>query len=414
MSEAPAGWTRATLGEVATVGSGGTPDRTQPRFWGGPIPWVTTGEIQFNTITETGESITPEGLGNSAAKVFPAGTLLMAMYGQGRTRGQVARLGIAAATNQACAAIRPRASCHPEYLFQYLAAQYPRIRELGNSGTQQNLNAGLIRGIVLPLPPLREQARIARMALDWDAAIATTERLLANSRRQKQDLMLVLLGGRRHLPGGRGPWTHVDFDAVFERITRKNTRDDRNVLTISAQHGLVSQLDYFSKNVASDDLRHYTPLSTGDFAYNKSSSSGYPVGAIKPLLAYDSGVVSSLYICFRSRPGVEVDTDFYRLYFEAGMLNDAITGIAQEGARSHGLLNISVRDFFKLPLHLPPLDVQRRVAAILRVAEAEERSIGNQREALLTEKRALMRDLFSGRRRVKLPPLGAAMATDAA
>ena len=208
--------------------------------------------------------------------------------------------------------------------------------------------------MVLPLPPLREQERIARMALDWDAAIDTTGRLLANSRRQKQDLMLVLLGGRRQLPGGQGPWTHVDFDAVFERITRKNTRDDRNVLTISAQHGLVSQLDYFSKTVASEDLRHYTPLSTGDFAYNKSSSSGYPVGAIKPLLAYDSGVVSSLYICFRSRPGVEVDTDFYRLYFEAGMLNDAITGIAQEGARSHGLLNISVRDFFKLPLHLPP------------------------------------------------------------
>lgn len=413
MSELPAGWARATLGEVAAVASGGTPDRTQPRFWGGDIPWVTTGEIRFDTITDSAEKITPEGLENSAARVFAAGTLLMAMYGQGRTRGQVARLGIAAATNQACAAIQPLAHCHPEYLFQYLAANYPRIRELGNAGTQQNLNAGLIRGIVLPLPPLREQERIARMALDWDAAIDTTGRLLANSRRQKQDLMLVLLGGRRHVPGGQGPWTHVDFDAVFERITRKNTRDERNVLTISAQHGLVSQLEYFSKSVASEDLRSYTPLTTGDFAYNKSSSSGYPVGAIKPLLAYDSGVVSSLYICFRSRPGVEVDTDFYRLYFEAGMLNDAITGIAQEGARSHGLLNISVRDFFKLPLHLPPLDVQRHVAAILRVAEAEERAIVAQRDALLSEKRALMRDLFGGRRRVRPPRSDQAAPADA-
>ena len=83
------------------------------------------------------------------------------------------------------------------------------------------------------LAALREQARIARMALDWDAAIATTERLLANSRRQKQDLMLVLLGGRRQLPGGQGPWTHVDFDAVFERIARRQ-HEHRDRLPLGA------------------------------------------------------------------------------------------------------------------------------------------------------------------------------------
>lgn len=121
-------------------------------------------------------------------------------------------------------------------------------------------------------------------------------------------------------------------------------------------------------------------------------------------MAYDSGVVSGLYICFRRRPGAEVDNDFYRLYFEAGMLNEAITGIAQEGARNHGLLNVSLKDFFKLPLHLPPLDVQRRIAAILRGAEAEEYSIAAQIEALRLEKRALLGELFSGRRRVRLPP----------
>ncbi|NCT98160.1 MAG: restriction endonuclease subunit S [Comamonadaceae bacterium] len=404
MTELPTGWTRATLGDIARIGSGGTPDRSRPGYWGGDIPWVTTGEIQFNTITATAEKITPQGMRHSSARLFPAGTVLMAMYGQGRTRGQVARLGLAATTNQACAAIQVHAEHDPDYVYQFLAAHYAEIRELGNAGAQQNLNAGLIRSIPLPLPPRREQARIARMAGDWDRAIATTERLLDNSRRQKRDLMHVLLSNRRSVVNARAHWAQVDFDAVFERITRKNTDGDSNVLTISAQHGLVSQREFFNKNVASDDLSRYTRLAPGDFAYNRSASCGYPVGAIKPLVAYDSGVVSGLYICFRQRPGAEVDNDFYRLYFEAGMLNEAITGIAQEGARNHGLLNVSLKDFFKLPLHLPPLDVQRRIAAILRGAEAEEYSIAAQIEALRLEKRALLGELFSGRRRVRLPP----------
>ncbi|NIM40264.1 MAG: restriction endonuclease subunit S [Hydrogenophaga sp.] len=401
MSELPAGWIRAPLGEIAHISSGGTPNRTRASYWGGDIPWVTTGEIRFNTITDTAEKLTPEGLRQSAAKLFPAGTLLMAMYGQGKTRGQVARLGIEATTNQACAAIQLRSGTDPDYVYQFLANSYTALRELGNAGSQQNLNAGIIRNISVPLPPLHEQTRIARIAGVWDRAIDTTGRLLDNSRHQKRHLMHLLLSRRRSVVNARAHWAQVDFDTVFERITNKNTDGDRNVLTISAQHGLVSQRDYFSRHVASDDLSGYTRLTTGDFAYNRSSSSGYPVGAIKPLVAYDSGVVSGLYICFRQKPGVEVDNDFYRLYFEAGMLNEAITSIAQEGARNHGLLNVSLKDFFKLPLCLPPLDVQRRIAAILRVAEAEERVIVAQRETLREEKRALMRDLLSGRRRVR-------------
>ena len=101
----PDGWHRSTLGEIARISSGGTPDRAEPSYWGGDVPWVTTGEIRFNTITDTFEKITPAGLKNSSAKLFPPGTLLMAMYGQGKTRGQVAKLAIEAATNQACAAI---------------------------------------------------------------------------------------------------------------------------------------------------------------------------------------------------------------------------------------------------------------------------------------------------------------------
>jgi type I restriction enzyme, S subunit len=399
----PEGWKRVALGEIAQITSGGTPDRSESRYWGGDIPWVTTGEIQFNTITDTAETITTEGLKNSSAKLFPPGTLLMAMYGQGKTRGQVAKLGIEATTNQACAAIQVGADCELEYVYQFLASHYEAIRELGNAGTQQNLNSGLIKGISLPLPPKRAQMRIATMARAWDAAITTSEKLLANSRRQKQDLMRGLLSGHRGFGASRAQWLYVVFDEVFERITRKNPVGSQNVLTISGQHGLISQREFFNKSVASDNLQGYTLIERGDFAYNKSYSTGYPVGAIKPLRAYDMGVVSSLYICFRIKPGIKGDADFYRHYFEAGMLNDEIAGIAQEGARNHGLLNVSVKDFFKLRLRVPPIEEQRRIATVLNVAEAEETCIEKQLAKLKEEKRALMADLLTGKRRVCLP-----------
>ena len=214
--------------------------------------------------------------------------------------------------------------------------------------------------------------------------------------------MWGLLSGKRRFDFPTGAWQYVDFDQVFERITRKNSVSNDNVLTISGQHGLISQRDYFNKSVASANLSGYTLLERGDFAYNKSYSAGYPMGAIKPLLAYDAGVVSSLYLCFRLRSDVDANLDFFRHYFEAGLLNEEISGIAQEGARNHGLLNVSVTDFFKLRLHIPPAPVQRKVAEVINVAEAEERLFERELTRLQTEKRALMQQLLTGKRRVRL------------
>ncbi|MFZ5550402.1 MAG: restriction endonuclease subunit S [Pseudomonadota bacterium] len=399
----PEGWHRSTLGEIARITSGGTPDRGKPDYWGGDIPWVTTGEIQFNTITNTAEKITPAGLKNSSAKLFPPGTLLMAMYGQGKTRGQVAKLGIEATTNQNSAAILLNDGHDPDFYFHFLSSQYEDIRDFGHSGGISHLNAGLLKQIAVPVAPIHEQRRIAQILSTWDQAIATAEGLVANSQRRTRDLLTSLLSGHRRFPGMLDKWRHVDFDAIFQRVIRKNTTRNTNVLTISAEHGLISQRDYFNKSVASANLSGYTLLHRHDFAYNKSYSAGYPMGAIKPLMAYDAGVVSSLYLCFRLREDVDADFDFFRHYFEAGLLNQEIEGIAQEGARSHGLLNVSVVDFFKLQLHIPGAPEQRRIAEVINVAKAEEGLLAAQLQALRHEKAALMSQLLTGKRRVKLP-----------
>lgn len=293
----------------------------------------------------------------------------------------------------------------PEYLAQLTNSEHGRRQVFsGQSGlAQKHLNVSSYSKMTFALPQVHEQRRIVEILSTWDQAIATAERLLANSQRCTRDLMASMLSGRRRFPGFSDKWRYVDFDTVFERVTRKNSTQNTNVLTISGEHGLISQRDYFNKSVASANLSGYTLLYRHDFAYNKSYSAGYPMGAIKPLLAYDAGVVSSLYLCFKLRDEVDADFDFFRHYFEAGLLNQEIEGIAQEGARNHGLLNVSVTDFFKLQLHIPTAPEQRRIAEVINVARAEEVRLQAQAHALRQEKAALMSQLLTGKRRVKLP-----------
>ena len=155
----PESWELVSIGAHHSVVSGGTPSRGNPAFWsGGTIPWVKTTEVDYCVITETEEHITPLGLESSAAKMLPAGTLLMAMYGQGITRGKVAILGIEAACNQACAAILPKdGTVLPRYLYHFLTWRYDAIRSLAHGGQQQNLNLEIVRELPLTFPQSQDE-----------------------------------------------------------------------------------------------------------------------------------------------------------------------------------------------------------------------------------------------------------------
>lgn len=156
----PHHWEVDRLGTHHSVASGGTPSRGNPVFWtGGTIPWAKTTEVNYCVIGQTGEHITAEGLASSAAKLLPTGTILLAMYGQGVTRGRVAILGIEAACNQACAAITPKDdTVAPKFLYHFLAWRYEAIRELAHGGQQQNLNLDIVRdlNIAYPADPIEQ------------------------------------------------------------------------------------------------------------------------------------------------------------------------------------------------------------------------------------------------------------------
>src|SRR5690606_17078293 len=159
---------------------------------------------------------------------------------------------------------------------------------------------------------------------------------------------------KRAFAGQPSDWPRYELHQVAERVTTRNASRNNNVLTISAQHGLVSQSEFFNRRVASADLRNYYLIERGDFAYNKSYSSGYPFGVMRRLERYGVGVVSPLYICFR--PDSErTDSNFLAHYFEAGILEEGLGLVAKEGIRNHGLLNVAVGDFFGLQIAVPPL-----------------------------------------------------------
>ena len=164
-------WTVEALGCISKISSGGTPSRGKKEYWNGKIPWVTTSLIDSNIIQKVEEYITEEGLKNSSAKLFPKNTILMAMYGQGKTRGKVAILDFSATTNQACAAIIPNEDIEFNFLFQNLCDRYDEIRGMSNSGSQENLSSGLIKEIIVSFPSFKEQTKISKFLSAIDQKI---------------------------------------------------------------------------------------------------------------------------------------------------------------------------------------------------------------------------------------------------
>ena len=154
----------------------------------------------------------------------------------------------------------------------------------------------------------------------------------------------------------------------MDRVTRKNLKNESNLpLTISAQYGLINQNEFFNKQIASQDLSNYILIKKGEFAYNKSYSSEYPWGTVKRLNNYDKGVISSLYICFS--PKSIVNSDFLVHYFESSKWYNEISNIAGEGARNHGLLNMSVADYFQTTHRFPSSREQQKIATFLNLID---------------------------------------------
>ncbi len=195
-------WPVVRLGDIARTTSGGTPRRDRPQFYGGSIPWVKSGELGDSVVYETDETITEEAIKSSNAKIFPKGTLCIALYGA--TVGKLGILGIAAATNQAVCAIFPPDELDTRYLYRFFESKRRELVEQGKGGAQPNISQGIIRDTKLPLPPLEEQrgivAEIEKQFTRLEAGVSALRRVQANLKRYRAAVLKAACEGK--LVGG--------------------------------------------------------------------------------------------------------------------------------------------------------------------------------------------------------------------
>jgi type I restriction enzyme, S subunit len=385
----PAGWTEKRVGDALEIDNAkrkpmSADERSTMR---GPYPYYGPTQIQ-DWIDEYAYEGRYALIGEDGDHFLKYSSLSMTQIADGKFN-----------VNNHAHAIVGTKYCTTDWFYFYFQNRSLDFYITRQGAKRYKLSKGSLEIIPILLPPMKEQEQIAEILWTWDHAIGKVEALIANARTQKRALMQALLTGGKRLPAFSGDWRWVKFSDVFERVREKNESGNTNVLTISAQDGLISQTEYFNKSVASEDVHGYTLLRRGDFAYNKSYSDGYPFGAFKALYRYDYGIVSSLYICFRLKTDHH-DHSFFRHYLEAGLFNREVASIAQEGARNHGLLNVSVVDFFDTSLHAPTHEEQLAIAQVINDAEKEERALASQLAALRQEKSALMQQLLTGKRRV--------------
>ena len=185
----PKHWDKLELATLGKISSGSTPSREINDYYKGNIPWVKTGEVNGTRIIKTTECISEQALKNSSCKLYPAGSLVIAMYGQGKTRGQVGVLGVEASTNQACAVIPPSNQMNYDYLFMLLKLCYEDLRRLGRGGNQPNLNSGLIKSYCVISPPINLQNQFAELI----QAIEAQKKQARTSLQKSEDLFNSLL-----------------------------------------------------------------------------------------------------------------------------------------------------------------------------------------------------------------------------
>ena len=372
----------AKLGDIANISSGGTPSRSNPKYWNGNIPWVKTTQIQNCAITpnDVDEWITDEGLRNSSARLVLKGSLLIAMYGQGKTRGQVAILGFDAAINQACAAIQLKQGVDLNFIYHQLLHKYSEIRRLSNSGSQENLNASLIRGIRLYLPNTEKQFSISKLLDTWDKGIEKSEALIKAKEIQYEWLAHSLIS--ENCPH----WKHYLAKELFINISSKG-HPDEELLSVTQDRGVIPRTMLKGRVMSpAGSTAGYKLVEKGNFVISLRSFQGG--------LEYSAhrGIVSPAYTILAAKK--EISTDFYRHFFKSYIFVQKYLSVAVVGIRDGKQINSKDFDTVKIPY--PVLDEQVAIAKKLDTAQQEIELLKITLEKYRLQKRGLMQKLLTG------------------
>ena len=340
---------------------GGTPTTSNEAYWNGDIPWIQSSDVVDGKLlgVEPRKWITQDGLNNSAAQRIPGNSIaIITRVGVGK----LAFMPYSYATSQDFLSL---SKLNAEPLFTVYAC-YKKLQSELNA-VQGTSIKGITKDELLAknimVPRYAEQQQIGAFFKQLDNLITLHQR--QHFLHSTPDISLSV---RLIHPFYTSSWEQRKLGELVDRVVRKNINNESTLpLTISAQYGLVDQITYFNNRVASRDVSNYYLVLNGEFAYNKSTSDGYPFGAVKRLDLYEKGVLSTLYIVFAPKKEQQIDSDYLTVFFDTDRWHKGVAERAAEGARNHGLLNISAEDFFDIDLSVPKDIVeQKQIGAFIR------------------------------------------------
>ncbi|MGI6354772.1 MAG: restriction endonuclease subunit S [Lentisphaeria bacterium] len=399
----PMDWKRKTLSNTLSVLKDGT--HFSPKAFGGRNLYITSKNIRMGKLDLEDVSYIPDEEHQRIYSTSPVkyGDVLLTKDGAKTGNVCINTLHEEFSLLSSVAYLRGKTDLLlNEFLVQWLSS--PRVQyDIKNDMAGQaitRLTLQKIGKLKILLPPLPEQKAIADLLSTWDEAIEKTERQIQAKEKRFQWLLRKLISEPQNTQKNKA-WKKVRLGEICSPVTRKNSENNTNVLTSSAEAGLINQLEFYKKSVSADNVTGYYLLKNGEFAYNRSAAKGYPYGATKRLDRYDKGALSTLYLCFALKPNAPCESDFLLHLFESGAANRELRAVCQEGARSHGLLNITKSDFFGITLYLPNQDQQKKIQAILNTAQKEIDLLKLLADKYKTQKRGLMQKLLTGEWRIK-------------
>ena len=399
-------WEKCKLGELAVkVGSGSTPK-------GGNAVYTTSGHcfvrsqnvgmghLILNDIAYIDESTHQK----QKSTELRTNDVLLNITGASIGRTALATEEINGGNvNQHVCIIRTNGNVEPSYICDYIQTSKIQkyIQSLQTGGSREGLNFEQIRSFPINIPTVEEQVKIAKLLSLINERIATQSKLIEDLKKQKSAIVeKVFCSPNQEYPmcrieGFEQALSTYKMSDFSSRIATKNKDSKCSlVLTIAAQYGLVNQESFFNKSVASENLTGYYLLHKGEFAYNRSYSAGYDWGTVKRLDNYDEGVLSTLYICFKINETI-VDSDYLAYYFESTKWHRGLSDIAGEGARNHGLLNVSMADYFNTKHRFPVIEEQKTIAKILNAITEKERKATMLGECYQKQKQYLLCQMFT-------------------
>lgn len=386
----PEGWRYTEVQEVAKVVRGASPrPQGDPRFYGGDVP-----RLMVADVTRDGKFVSPKidfltEEGAKRSRPMPKGTLTIVCSG---VVGIPSILAVDACIHDGFLALedvkKDLLIDYGYYVFSNMQKDFDTSATHG--GIFTNLTTTILKEFVFPLPPLSEQKKIAAILSTWDRAIEGTEKLLANSQQQKKALMQQLLTGKKRLPGFTGEWNIRKFQDLFHERTETD-REDLPLLSVTANDGVIFQEDSGRKNISKEDKSKYKRICVGDIGYNTMR-----MWQGRSCLSDKEGIVSPAYtIVFAKK---DICTIFASYLFKFSPLIHVFY------RHSQGLVsdtwNLKFKHFKEISWEIPPLPEQKAIAAILSTADEEITAIESDLLRLRQEKKALMQQLLTGKRRV--------------